>query len=74
MCNCFCCLFLGTGTGVSSNGMTGLKKSQTGSMSYGSTSHYLRQLVGTEKLKKGSEPTGKRLTLMLLVADLANTK
>ena len=29
--------------------IVGLSKSQTDNMSYGSTSHYLRQLVGTEK-------------------------
>lgn len=47
-----------TGVGITTETMgskdsfSGLRKSQMKNMSYGSTSHYLRQIVGTEKSKK----------------------
>ncbi|CAH1793332.1 unnamed protein product [Owenia fusiformis] len=51
-----------TGHGISTestpNGMTGLKSSRA--MPYNSTSHYMRQLAGTERRKNGTiDPTGK---------------
>lgn len=39
--------------------MTGLNKTKTKDMSYASTSHYLRQLMGTEKTKKADSGPGQ---------------
>ena len=57
-----------SGVGISTessgmNTMTGLNKTQGKNMAYSSTSHYLRQVVGTEKPKKGTvDFTGSMIT------------
>ena len=52
-----------SGSGISTesknNTMTGLNKTKTKDMSYASTSHYLRQLMGTEKTKKADSGPGQ---------------
>ena len=54
-----------TGVGITTQtisgreSLSGLKKSQLKNMSYSSTSHYLRQIVGTEKGRKTPDTTRK---------------
>lgn len=49
-----------TGVGYTSTGhldsFSGLKKAQTRNMAYGSTSHFLRQMAGTEKAFQAADP------------------
>ena len=51
-----------SGSGISTesknNTMTGLNKAKTKDMSYASTSHYLRQLMGTEKTRRADQGPG----------------
>ena len=51
-----------SGSGISTesknNTMTGLTKAKTKDMSYASTSHYLRQLMGTEKGRRVESAPG----------------